>query len=233
MKKYPLLFSAIAIILVSISCRHKYYTASLFEEQTKDHEIIAIMPAEMIFTGKQPKELTAEDIKKIEEQESTSFQYALYNSILQYANTTRYESTISFKDINSTLKILEDNNITVRDSWRKDDIELAQLLGVDAIVRMRIQKQRYMSDIASYGVDVARRVMNQTGIYSKLPLPIPGSLGKTNDIYANCSIVSKNRALWNDSYKYASDWNNPANVLIENITDNFGAHFPYKRRRGR
>ena len=115
MKNHRLIFILLAIILVSVSCRRKYYTASLFEEQTRDHEIIAIMPAEMIFTGKQPKELTAEDVARIEEQESTSFQYALYNSILKYANSSRYTSKISFKDINSKLKILEDNNISVRD----------------------------------------------------------------------------------------------------------------------
>jgi len=37
--------------------------------------------------------------------------------------------------------------------------------------------------------------------------------------------------LWNDNYKGSSNFSTPANVVIENIADNFGRHFPYKQRR--
>jgi hypothetical protein len=94
---------------------------------------------------------------------------------------------------------------------------------------MRIQKQRYMSDMASYGIDAARRIISTTGIGSKIPVPYNAS--KTNDIYASCNLVSENRTLWNDHYKRAADWDSPSNVIIEGITDNFGKNFPYKRRR--
>jgi len=94
---------------------------------------------------------------------------------------------------------------------------------------MRIQKQRYMSDVASYGISLGRQIVYNTGLGSKIPVPyIPN---KTNDIYASCNIVSNNLTLWNDNYKGASDWNSPSDIVIENITDNFGRHFPYKRRR--
>jgi hypothetical protein len=190
---------------------------------------VAVLPAEMIFSGKQPKELKPEEIAKIEEWESKSFQEALYNSILRYANSRRYTTSVNLLDISSTIKTLEENKISIRDSWRKDDKELAKVLGVDAVVRMRIQKQRYMSDGASYGIGVAKQIIYNTGIGNKVPLPyVPN---KTNDIYASCNLVSENQTLWNDSYKAASDWNSPANIIIENITDNFGKHFPYKQRR--
>ena len=190
---------------------------------------MAVLPAEMIFTGTQPKNLTPEDISKIEEMESKSFQQSLYNGILRYANSKKYTTTVNLQDINSTEKLLEKNNISVRDSWKKDDKELAELLGVDAVVRMRIQKQRYMSDVASYGVSVGRQIIFNTGLGSKIPVPY--GVNKTNDIYASCNLLSKNMTLWNDSYKAASDYNTASNVIIENITDNFGRHFPYKRRR--
>jgi hypothetical protein len=86
-----------------------------------------------------------------------------------------------------------------------------------------------MSDFASYGISAGRQIIYNTGLGSKLPLPnVPN---KTNDIYASCNVVSNNQTVWNDSYKGASDWNTPSNEVIENITDNFGRHFPYKRRR--
>jgi hypothetical protein len=86
-----------------------------------------------------------------------------------------------------------------------------------------------MSDLASYGVNVGKQIIGSTRIGSKLPIPY--NLGKTNDIYASCNVVSENKTLWNDSYKGTSDWNSPADEIIENITDNFGRHFPYKIRK--
>lgn len=229
MKKNLLLLSISFAIFILTSCGHKYYTASNFEEKTEEHKVVAILPAEMILTGKQPKNLSEEDIAKIEEQESTAFQFALYNSILRHANTTKYVTTVNFQDVNTTQKILEEKAIAVRDSWKMNDKELAILLGVDAVIRMRIQKQRYMSDEASYGITVAKQIVYNTGIGSKVPLPYAPS--KTNDIYTSCNLVSNGQVLWNDNYKATSDYNSPANIIIENITDNFGKHFPYKRKR--
>ena len=86
-----------------------------------------------------------------------------------------------------------------------------------------------MSDGASYGVDAARRIFNGTGVGSKLT--IPSNASKTNDIYASCNLLSNNQTLWNDNYKGGADWDTPSNVIVENITDNFGRHFPYKRKK--
>ena len=227
--KRPLLSVAILFISIILSCSHKYYTSSSFEQQTSAHKLVAILPAEMIFTGKQPENLKPEDIAKIEESESKSFQQALYNSILRHANSKKYFTRVNFQDANTTQQLLEKSNINLRDAWKKNDKELADILGVDAIVRMRIQKQRYMSDLASYGIHLGRQIINSTGLGSKIPVPYVNN--KTNDIYASCNVVSNNQTLWNDNYKDASNWNSPSDVIIENITDNFGKHFPYKRRK--
>ena len=228
--KKNLLTGFIAIfILFLFSCSNKYYTASNFEEKTENHKVVAILPAEVTFTGKQPKTLSPDAIAKAEERESIDFQYALMNSILNHANTKKYITTVNFQDINTTLKILEKNDISVRDSWDKDDNELAKLLGVNSVIRMNIRKQRYMSDEASYGVGVARQVIYKTGIGSKVP--VPSSVGKTYDIYASCNLLSDNQTLWNDNYKRSTDYDVQPNVVIEWITDDFGENFPYKEKR--
>jgi hypothetical protein len=228
--KKNLLPGFIAIfILFLFSCSNKYYTANNFEEKTENHKVVAILPAEVTFTGKQPKNLSPDAIAKAEERESIDFQYALMNSILNHANTKKYITTVNFQDINTTLKILEKNSISVRDSWNKDDNELAKLLGVNSVIRMNIRKQRYMSDEASYGVGVARQVIYKTGIGSKVP--VPSSVGKTYDIYASCNLLSDNQTLWNDNYKRSTDYDVQPNVVIEWITDDFGENFPYKEKR--
>jgi hypothetical protein len=228
--KKNLLPGFIAIfILFLFSCSNKYYTANNFEEKTENHKVVAILPAEVTFTGKQPKNLSPDAIAKAEERESIDFQYALMNSILNHANTKKYITTVNFQDINTTLKILEKNSISVRDSWNKDDNELAKLLGVNSVIRMNIRKQRYMSDEASYGVGVARQVIYKTGIGSKVP--VPSSVGKTYDIYATCNLLSDNQTLWNDNYKRSTDYDTAPNVIVEWITDDFGENFPYKEKR--
>ena len=228
MKKIIPILSFI-VIIISASCSRKYYTNSFFDQQTANHKIIAVLPSEIVFTGKQPKDLTEEQIAKMEEEESKAFQLALYSNILRYANTNKTYMFVGVQDITKTMNTLDENQITVRGSWKTDDKKLASLLGVDAIVRMQVTQKRYMSDYASYGVTIGRNVINQTGIGSRLP--IPSSLGKTEDIYAYCSVVSNSVTLWNNSYKSAADWDNPSNVIIENITNSFGRNFPYKRRR--
>jgi hypothetical protein len=100
---------------------------------------------------------------------------------------------------------------------------------VDAVVRMRIRKQRYMSDLASYGIVAAQDILYRTGVTSRLPVPAVNN--KTNDIITSCSLVSDGQTLWNDNYTRAADYNTPSDEVIENITANFGKHFPYKKKR--
>ena len=230
MKKFiPFLaIAAIALVLFA-SCAHKNYTTSAFDQQTSKHRIIAILPAEMIFTGTQPKNLSPEDIAKIEENESRAFQNSLFNGILRYANTKKYTTYVSIQDISTTIGLLEKNNISIRDSWKEDDKKLASVLGVDAVVRMRINKKRYMSDLASMGIGMGKDILNTIGGTARFPVPYVSN--KTNDIYASCNVVSNNQTLWNDNYEAGTDYNRPSEYVIDNITDNFGRHFPYRKRR--
>lgn len=227
-KLLPYLSIALLFTIFVTACSRKHYPVSYFDQKTASHRLIAVLPAEMIFTGTQPKDLTPEAISKIEENESRMFQNYLFNSILKYANDRRYYTAVGVQDISTTEKLLEDNNISVRESWKQDDRKLANLLGVDAVVRMRIQKKRYMSDLASLGVDYGQQVLNQIGNVGKYVPYVPN---KTNDIYASCNIISDNQTLWNDDYRGSSNYNVSSERVIDNITDNFGRHFPYRKRK--
>lgn len=223
----PAFFLFGAFLVCSCSAR-RYYTTSSYEQQMATHKTIAVLPAEMVFTGIQPKNLTPDAIAQIEETESQIFQNALVNGILRYADTRRYLTTVSVQDIGTTRKILEENKISIRDSWNEDDKKLAALLGVDAVVRMRVLKKRYMSDLASMGIGVGQQVLYQV-VNTRFPLPyVPN---KTADIYASCNLVSNHQTLWNDSYRGSSNYNSSSEAVIDAIASNFGRHFPYKKRR--
>ncbi|MGZ8538230.1 MAG: hypothetical protein ACXWV9_08210 [Flavisolibacter sp.] len=227
-KNLPLCIIAIFAIFFSSSCARKAYTSSFFDQQTATHRTIAVLPAEMIFTGTKPKNVTDEEIDKIEEAESVLFQNSLYNGILRHANSGKYFIRVLIQDISTTQKLLEENNITVRNSWKENDKKLATILGVDAVVRMRVQKKRYMSDLASMGVNLGQNVLNRIGPGN---LPFPSVSSKTNDIIASCNVVSNNNTLWGDSYEGTSNYNRPSEDVVNDITDNFGKNFPYKQRK--
>jgi len=60
---------------------------------------------------------------------------------------------------------------------------------------MRIQKKRYMSDLASYGIDLAKQIGWEYagGKIPGTPFGIPNVKNNTNDIYASCSLLSDGR----------------------------------------
>jgi hypothetical protein len=216
-KLLPLVIGFIAFT----SC-HRYYTNNNIKQYNV--KSVAIMPVEMIFTGNLPKNLKPEDIVKIEEEESRTFQQSLYSNLVNFAGSRKKPSEINFQPMSKTLQILKENNISVRDSWGKDPDEMAKLLGVDAIIRARVTKNRYMSDLASAGIGVANQILDMIGNNNNVFAP--NANNRTSDIIASCSLMSNGVTLWNDNYKRATDWNTPTMDVVENITRNFGRRFP-------
>jgi len=223
MKNYVLLAIA-GFFIINSSCRRNH-VPSMAEEKTAGHKIIAVLPVEMIFTGTLPKDKTEEDIIRIEETESKTFQQSLHDNILRNGNTDRYMLMVSVQNYINTIAMLNQHKISIRDSWYKTDEELTRLLNVDAVVRMKVQKKRYMSDAASMGIDYGRQVI---GAVLNKNVQVPN---KTNDILASCSIISKGETLWNDNYRSASDWDTQPEYVINNITRNFASNIPYRKRR--
>jgi hypothetical protein len=222
MKKY-LLIASVSFIFLFIAC-NRHTTASVIYQKTASHRVVAVLPAEMIYTGTTPKNVSQEDLDKTEEFESKTFQQFLHDNLLQYGHSSRYALTVSVQNYSNTLQTLASNNISYRDSWYKSDTELCSLLKVDAVIRMKIQKRRYMSDAASMGVDYGRQIV---GAVLKRNVYAPS---KTNDIMASCSIVAKGETLWNNNYRRATDWDTPTDQVVNNITQNFASYIPYRQR---
>ena len=71
LKKQVYLFLFFFLLLASCSRRVYYYSGdTYFWQRAAEHHIVAVMPAEMVYTGTQPKDLTPEDIKVIEERKA-------------------------------------------------------------------------------------------------------------------------------------------------------------------
>ncbi len=151
MKRTTLLFLAVSFS----ACTAVDYTSPRFPEAARSHQSVAVLPVEMVFTGRAPKRLTAEDIMLIEEGESLAFQATLYNYLLDRSSLQRQRPIwVSIQPIERTNDLLNAQGLAIRDTWLLPAEELAEILGVDAVVRTRVRKTRYLSDLASFGLTV-------------------------------------------------------------------------------
>jgi hypothetical protein len=223
-----LTFAAIALIFMSGCAR--YFIASDFNQKTANHKSIAVLPVEMIFTGNQPKNMTKEDIEKIEEAESKAFMVSMYNEILRSTKNGKKSLRVDVQSFTKTISILEEKNISVRQAWNTSPVELANILGVDAVVQSRVTKKRYMSGLASFGIDLGVQILDNLlggGLWGA----VPNQATRTDDIFASFSLVNGTdaAALYSRSFSTEADWNSPANEIIDRITRKFARKFPYRR----
>ena len=185
----------------------------------------------MVFTGKAPAGLGAAQIRSIEEAESVAFQTSLYFRLLNRIGKGRIG--VDVQQVEETNRILASRRIGIRDSWEMAPQDLAKILGVDAVVRTRVEKTRYLSDLASFGIDVGSWVLHEVihdATDGDVHLPIPHELIKTHDIFADGLLVSGRDGdlLWRVAVSREADWTRPANDVIEGLTRKLARKFPYR-----
>ena len=223
----------VSILLLTAACTTVNYTTPQFAGKTAGHQTVAVLPFEMIFTGKAPTNLTVAQIAHIEEMESLAFQTSLYYRLLNRSSAHRKRPIyIALQPVEETNRILAARGIALRDSWYMPAAELARILGVDAVVRTRVKKTRYLSDLASYGIDVGTYVLHEVVhdvTDGDVHLPIPWGLAKTHDIWADGKLQSAdNELLWQVAVHRETDWSRPANDVIEGLTKKLAKKFPYR-----
>ncbi|MFK8005961.1 MAG: hypothetical protein AB8H03_06305 [Saprospiraceae bacterium] len=212
-------------LLLTTGCK-QYYTVTDFEEKTQTHQTIAVLPFEMVYTGVPPKDITEEDIQRIEISESKAFQSSFFNAILASTRRGKSQLRVDLQHYSKTLNLLEQNGVGVKDSWSKDPAELAKVLGVDAVVKAQIEKRRYMSDMASYGIEAGTQIIS--AISRNRVLPYVNSRNKK--VRTGFALVNQEdgNALWSISYDCDADWRSTSDEIIESINARSARRFPYR-----
>ncbi len=221
---------AVAALLVATACTTVDYTSRSFPERSADHQIVAILPFEMVFAGKAPAELTEEQVASIEEGESLTFQTALYHSMLNRSSAGRkHPILIEIQPVDVTNRTLERYGIGIRESWSIPAEELARILGVDAVVRTTVQKTRYLTDLESFGIDLGSAVLIEVS-EGRLAGVVPYAAITTVDIWADSTLIdgSDGGVLWKVALERATDWRAPANDVVLGITRMLAKKFPYR-----
>ncbi len=229
MKKLSVLFLLAAMLLMMGACSKPYYQAKGFKKTTATHKKVAILPVQMILSGFLGFDLDEEEKVKMQEAESKAFQISLQNQLLKSSAKNNKGMRVQIQPITRTNKILEENDISITDSWEEDPEELADLLGVDAVIISRVEKKRYFSDLTSYGIDIGVKLISAL---SKNILPLLAGKGatKSNDIYSNINLINgaDGSILWSMTDQMEADWTQPSNEVIDALNYRMAKHFPYK-----
>lgn len=220
----PLLLALLA------GCASVDYRSPAFEQRAAGHRSIAVLPFEMVFTGKAPRGLTAEQILAIEEAESVAFQRALYHRLLRRSSADRRRPIlVRIQPAEQTGRLLAEHSIPIRESWAMTPDALADLLGVDAVVRTTVYKTRYLSDLASFGLEVAWDVLLHELSDGEIQL-LPVGMVKTHDIRAESAVLDgrDGQPLWQIAVERQADWTRGTDAVIDGITKRLARKFPYR-----
>jgi hypothetical protein len=220
----------LAVLLMIAACSTVNYESPQFVERARHHQIIAVLPFEMVLAGDPPGKLTAQQIAQIEEAESVAFQEAYYYRLLHQASVHRkHPIRIEIQSVETTNQLLAAAGIGIRESWGMSAKSLAKVLRVDAVISTSVQKTRYLSDGESFGVDLGLSVVNEVTEGRLAPI-LPWGLVTTQDIWANCELLDSldGAVLWQTDFAQAIDWRLSANQVIAGFTADLAKKFPYR-----
>jgi hypothetical protein len=228
MKSYRL--SLLSVLVLGSACSTAHYESPQFTERALHHQVIAVLPFEMVLDGDRPKNLTAAQIEIIEEAESVAFQEAYYYCLLDQSSAhRRHPIMVRIQHVDETNRLLADAGIGVRESWGMSAKSLARAIRVDAVIRTSVHKKRYLSGGESFSIDTGLQVFNEIseGRFGGL---LPWGLTTTHEIWANSVLIDSldGAVMWQSDLSEATDWRAPANTIIAGFTLELAKRFPYR-----
>ena len=188
------------------------YTHPNFDQLAKDHKVLAIIPfdATVKLRPKQMKEMSAEDVARMEEQEGESVQSALHTYFLK--RQAKHEFEVSFQDIARTNALLAKNGITYETLGEYTTEDLAKILEVDGIVSGLLITDKPMSEGGALALGLL------TGISA------PTNSGK---VAININDGKTGELLWKYEKALSRDLGSDTNQIINALMRKASRKFPY------
>ncbi|MBL7703741.1 MAG: hypothetical protein JNM14_15940 [Ferruginibacter sp.] len=128
------LFGCISLLLVFGGCTSTINSATGAQAKIKSHQTIAILPFEVRFDlrNKNRKKFSDKELAEVRHFMATGLQEYLYGWLNHYSNTKPFTVTIQHVDV--TDSILSDKKISYMVLYNMGRTELANILGVDAVL---------------------------------------------------------------------------------------------------
>ncbi len=148
MKKL-LLTSIIFLLTIVVFSQTNLYEHPNFDKITKDHKLIAIVPfkATVKLRPKEMKNMSVEQIQRLEVAEGENIQFAMYAWFLRRQESGKL--TVKIQDPTTTNALLKQNGITYENMATYTPADYARLLGVDAVISGKFETTKPMSEGAS------------------------------------------------------------------------------------
>ncbi|RMG69321.1 MAG: hypothetical protein D6722_10610 [Bacteroidetes bacterium] len=228
MKQSIPLFAALLLSLFVTACSTTRYSSTDLELEAQVHREIAILPPQISYAGPLPDHLTQAEIRAIDQGESRMYHRALYDALLRKSNS---RVKVKVQPVERTLARLHDQQISLHESWRMDPAELAEALGVDAVVKMHVEEVRYMSDAMAFGLNVGQSVVRQAYRHHPYGAPWPAYAPvRSADLRISCAIFSAQQGdlIWQMAVDRSATWHNPAEQVVATVSRKIARNFPYR-----
>ncbi len=199
------------------------YKARDYEAQINRIKSIAILPVEIIHTGKKPDKISIDELQAQDNEERIAFQKSIFNAI----SVRQSQSNMRIQSPNETNARLEQAQLNIYEIEKYTVAELREALGVDAVVLTSLTKRRYRGDNESMAIDLAQTVLRET-----LNKSVPNISPRTNEIHLNVSLVNTHDSftVWANSRRGEVNWNSPVDLIIENMSRGLVQSMPRSRR---
>lgn len=186
--------------IMNVNAQTNLYENPQFDNISKSHRTIAIVPfkTKVKLRPKQMKDMTSEQLDRLERAEGEGIQTALYSWFLKRKKRGDM-TTIEIQDARTTTALLNKKAINYNNMADYTPQELAKILGVDSVVSGEFETNKPMSEGASIALGL-----------------LVGFYGSTNSALINMSVHNAEDGvlLWNYNKKVRGGMGSSTEDLI-------------------
>lgn len=209
-----LIFTLLLVVMAApvFSQSRAIYVHPKFYSLAKNHEKVAVLPFN-VQIGLRPddrKKITEEQVAEMEREQGVAAQNALASWFLRKQKTSDF--AVEFQDVQKTNALLTKAGLDIHDLSAHTPQELAEILGVDAVMGGAMQTTKPMSEGASIALGVAFGVWGPTN---------------AGNVTINLSNAKDGTLLWKYDKELSRGLGSDMNVLMDTLMRKASRQFPY------
>jgi hypothetical protein len=150
------------LIGFAVMAQTKLYENPKFDEITKNHKIIAVLPLKTTvkLRPKDMKQMSSEQLKDLEIKEGENIQFAMYSWFLKRISNGKMG--VEVQDASLTNTLLKQKGINYDNIDTYTSVEIAKILGVDAVISGKFETNKPMSEGATVALAIFTGVSGPT-----------------------------------------------------------------------
>lgn len=211
------------LLLLGSGCTTLRYSAADMVLEARVHREIALLPVEI--HAAEPLDPRSSQALTLDTGETESYQHALYEALLRQ---TGRRVKVGVQPPERSRALLQAHAISLPQSWQLPPDSLAQVLGVDAVVRMQV------SEIHSWPDMMTREERVEPSLLLPTPYPAtfwrPFASAQRRSIRISCAIFSAHSGdlLWHMVVDRPTAKHSPQQAAVARASRQIARRFPYR-----